>query len=304
MSFRRVALLSPEDEILLGEKMLHLWNSGVKGKAISEKLGFGIPGTTLAELKPCYIYYYRMKFNKGEYVDRKGKLRNSHLKKFKGKFPRRKKPSFPQGEKRYGVRPDDLRLLTTTEFLQLIDENENLNNDSAYARRSKSFLALLFFTPLRSSEVYERSIDDFVISKDVLTIKLLRKKKRHQKGDKSEPCSIPKIFPLMDTVIDWLEGEEWKDEEKNPENRPFNFSSSTALNIVKETLGEEFYPHYTRFRFLTVGASDPESSIAELKAKSRLTLSALSVYIKSPKQLEDSFDRRAVQRLREEGVID
>ncbi len=303
MSFKREALLSPEDEVHLAEKMLPLWISGEKGKEIAKKLGFGIPGTILAEVKPRYIYYFRQKFNKGEYINEQGKVKNTHLKQFGGKFPVRKKPSFAQGEKRYGTRPDDLKLLSTKEFLELIDEN--LGYDSAYSRRSKSFLALLFFSPLRSSELTLRTISDFEINEDEgkLVIKLLRLKKKHKPTDKSEPCSVPLAYPLMNTVIEWLEGEEWKDEEKNPHNRPFNFKSGTASNIVKETLGEEYYPHYTRFRFLTLGASDPKTSIAELKAKSRLTLSALGIYIKSPKQLEDSFDRRQIERLKQEGVI-
>lgn len=268
-----------------------LWLSGLSGKAIVEKLHFGVKGTAYEKVKRNYVYFYRLKFQK---------LHQDYPDEFPLSFPPRKKPAFAIGEHRYNVSPDDLKLISAKEFLQLIDEK--FPYESAYSRKVKSFLAILFFTPLRSSEIYERSITDFEITETKIIIKLLRKKKGHKPGDKKEPITIPRAFPLMNEVVSWLLNGEWRDE-KNLQNRPWNITSATARNYVREIIPDG-YPHYFRFRYLTSGANDPKTSLAELKAKSRLTLPALEHYILAPEKLEADFDRRALERLKAEGVIE
>jgi hypothetical protein len=215
-------------------------------------------------------------------------------------FPPRKKPSFALGEHRYKVHFSDLGLMSVDEFVEAL--NEKLPFDSTYCRRARSFLITLFWTPLRSSEIYERVRSDFKITKPKIKINLFRKKKRHKPGDKKEPINILRAFPLVEEVVDWLEGKEWKTE-KNTDMRPWNISHDTALNYVHLVFGDTYYPHYFRYRYLTHGANDPKTSLAELQAKSCLTLSALEHYIKAPEKLADEFDRRELERLKEEGWI-
>lgn len=303
MSFKREPLLEPEVEKQLKEKFLPLWLQGMSAKVgglpgkkltgleIAQKLGFGVKDTPYAKLKTHYVYFYRLKWQK------------LHLKKPKENplnFPPRKEPSFGLGEHRYKVAPDDLGLMSVDEFVEAL--NEKLPYDSKYCRRARSFLITLYWTPLRSSEIYERTIDDFRITKSKIKISLLRKKKHHKPGDKKEPISIFRAFPLAEEIVNYLQGEEWKTE-KNTEGRPWHISHDTARNYVREVFGNDYYPHYFRFRFLTHGANDPKTSLAELQAKSKLTLSALEHYIKAPEKLADEFDRRELERLKEEGWI-
>ena len=64
MSFKRQPLLEPEVEEQLKEEFLPLWLSGVLGKDISEKLEFGVKDSPYAKVKPHYVYFYRLKWQK------------------------------------------------------------------------------------------------------------------------------------------------------------------------------------------------------------------------------------------------
>ena len=292
MSLVRQPLLKPEVEDKLKNELSKHWLAGMKGKDIAQELTFGVKGSPYEKLKPCYVYYYRQKFAKDE----------PEL------FPLRQAPSFAKNtlsanrnlrRTRYKVQPDEIGLIEPEEFIELL--NEKLPHDSFYCRRARSYLIVHFWTPLRSSEIYERVIQDFKITKDKITISLFRKKKKHMFGDKKEPIDIRRNFPLVDELVEWLEGEEWK-HEKNPENRPWNISHDTARNYVKE-LGEDIYPHYFRFRYLTEQVNYPDTSIGDLKSKTHLTLSALERYVFASKQVERRLDDRITERLRKKGLI-
>jgi len=101
---------------------------------------------------------------------------------------------------------------------------------------------------------------------------------------------------LVDELVEFLQERSWEIDDHGNDNttgRPWNITGDTARNYVKEVFPDG-YPHWFRFRFLTEGANDPETSLAELKVKSRLTMSALEKYIMAPEQLEDEFDRRNI----------
>ena len=317
MSFVRQSLLKPEIEEELKEIIDILWNSKnpdtdkyeYSGQEIAEMLKFGKSilvnkkeTNPYASLKPEYIFFYRQKF----------------------KLPLRKKASFAKTtdsveaglrKTRYKVEPEDLGLISTKAFVELL--NTNLPKfDSFYYKRARSYLIVLFWTPLRSSEVYERVITDFEITETKVIIHLLRKKKRHEIGDKDEPVEIEREFPLVEELVSYLKSEVWKDEIRDKKGnvvkdkrgkvlfnqRPWNMSHDTALNYTRE-LSQNLYSHYFRFWFLTNGANNPEVTIAELKAKSRLTLPALDYYLMAPKALEQSYNRKLLKQLREEGMI-
>ena len=310
MSFKRHSILNDEVDNQLKTELSPLGlseNPKLLGKEIAEKLQFGKSiivnkkeTNPYAKVKPEYVFFYRQKF----------------------KLPLRKKPSFAKTtdskrdglrKTRYCVRPEDLGIMESKEFVETL--NEKLYQDSFYSRRARSFLIVLFWTPLRTSEVFERVISDFEINKDEIIIHLLRKKKGHQIGDPDEDISIPRVLPLVEEVVDWLEGKEWVTEIRNKgkfvrdkngkvmfNQRPWAISHDTALNYAKE-LGDGYYPHFFRFNFLTQGANNPEITIAELKTKSRLTLPALEHYIMATKALEQSYNRKILKQLRQEGII-
>jgi len=291
MSFVRQPLLNAAEEDKLMAEMRPLWLTGIPGKNIAQKLRFGAKGTPYKKVKTSYVYYYRQKFAK---KDPDG-------------FPIRKHPSFAQGEQRYKHPPEELGIMEPDEFIETLNEKLPLI-DSFYARRARSYLIVHFYTPLRSSEIYERTIDDFEISETKIKINLLRKKKRHKPTDKNEPISIPRAFPLVDEVVDWLEGEEWKQEKTNRKGevvfnlRPWDISHDTALNYVKEVFPDA-YPHFFRFNFITYEANQPGVTIAKLKSKCRLTPSALDKYITAPEVVEESFDKERIKRFMEAGLI-
>ena len=67
---------------------------------------------------------------------------------------------------------------------------------------------------MRESEIFERVQNmpiedgkirnDFEILPDKLTIHLLRKKKKYHK-EPDEPISIPRVFPLVEEVVEFLQ---------------------------------------------------------------------------------------------------
>ena len=312
MSFRRESLLKPEVEKQLKIEMSKLWLSEEPkylGKEIAEKLQFGVSiivkgkeTNPYVKVKPEYVFFYRQKF----------------------KLPLRKKASFAKTteskrlglrKSRYRVQPENLGLMSARQFVKALNWKMDPDSDSFYHKRARSYLILHYWTPLRSSEIYERVIDDFEITKDKMIIHLLRKKKSHEVGDKDEPVSIPLVLTLMTEVVEWLEGKRWVTElrkkgkfvrdEKGEimmNKRPWAISHDTALQYVKEIFPTA-YPHWFRFRFLTAGASNPEISLAELKTKACLTLPALEHYIMAPKILEQSFNRKMVEKLKREGSL-
>lgn len=293
MSYFRQPLLTPEQEEELTNKMSELWDNGFTGKQIAEILNFGEVGP-YEKIKPEYVYYYRQKLN----------------------LPRRQKPKFSKTDpnlrnERYKVSPEEIMrdygLITPIEFVELINEKLPLSN-SFYYRRARAFNILLYNTPLRESEIRERKIKDFEIKKKKLVIHLLRKKKKNP-NRKDEPISIPRteLSPLIEEVINWLESKDWDNEllpecTFNPEHRPFNFSKWTAKNYAKE-LGEDFYAHFYRFRYITDRANKPKTTILQLKAKTRLTLSALEKYTKTIEKIEEELDEETLAYMKEQGEV-
>jgi len=325
----RQPLLDEEVEAQLMAEMKPLWLRGMpaevgglsgkklKCSEIAKKLNFGKEKIEIIDeegqvqtvenpyvkLRPEYVPYYKLKFAKVE----------------PNSFPLRQKPRFAQGEHRYKVSPKELmnqlRIMNPKRFVKLLNKNVPVM-DSFYYRRCRSFLLTLYYTPLRSSEIYERVIDNFDISKNKITIHLLRKKKKFHK-ETDEPIDIPldkRAFPLATEIADWLKGEEWKIELKNKRgkvlkdkkgktlfnHKPWNICSETARNYTKE-LGEEAYPHFFRFNFVTSELTYPDTSIGELQSKTRLTLSALQRYAESPERVQKGYDKKRIKRFRKMG---
>ena len=317
MDFARQPLLSKEKEADLKSKMEPLWTQGLKGMEIAKQLKLGHPGTAFESLQPRYVYFYRQKFN----------------------LPLRAKPRFKKGSKtlpnhRYKNTPEELGLMTPETFIFKLNEMLPRNE---FSEAQRCFLIILYWTPLRESEIFERVQNmpiedgkvrnDFEILPDKLTIHLLRKKKKYHK-DADEPISIPRCFPLVDEVVEYLQSKSWeitfngkpnevkkKDEygfqiesshgklQFELNHRPFPISKSMADNWVKSVF-KGFYCHHFRFQFITSATQLPDMKVSELKAKTYLTLGALEKYIFPIKRSEADLDRKKIDELRNRGVID
>ena len=200
MDFARQPLLNKEKEADLKSKLEPLWAEGLSGMQIAKQLKFGHPGTAFESLQPRYVYFYRQKFN----------------------LPLRAKPRFKKKnnigipEHRYKNTPEELGLMTPETFIAKLNEMLPRNESSEPQR---CFLIILYWTPLRESEIFDRvqnmPIEDgkvrnnFEILPDKLTIHLLRKKKKYHK-EADEPIDIPRVFPLVEEVIEYLQSKSWE----------------------------------------------------------------------------------------------
>ena len=115
----------------------------------------------------------------------------------------------------------------------------------------------------------------------------------------------------MNEIVAWLKAKEWMTELRDKKGntiknkkgkavfnqRPWNICSETARNYTKE-LGEEVYPHFFRFNFVTAELSYPDTSIGELQSKTRLTLTALEEYSKAPERVQKGYDKKRIKRFR------
>lgn len=280
--FTRQPLLKPEVEAELEKDLTRFWFSKdkdgrkYKGKDIARMLCFGVEGMPYEKLKPCYVYYYRQKFG----------------------LHRRRKAPFRKGTSRYKDKQEEI--MPWQQFESVLNERVPKCPSN---RRKRSYLILHYWTPLRSSEIFQRKIDDFELMQTKLIIHLLRKKKHYKPSEKDEPLEVPLALPLMNEVVEWLEGKEWKVEPPrptkrklkhkrrlNPENRPWNISSWTAWKYVSEVF-PNYYPHFWRFNWITQ-AFAKHADIPELKAATGLHIVTLNSYVMAPKRLQSQiYDR-------------
>lgn len=300
MSYQRQPLLSPEVEQQLKEEMYPLWKSGVKGKKIAEQLQFGVKETLYKKVNPKYIFFYRQKFE------------DQHQKNSKENplsFSIRRKPAFAKRTKsaskklprtRYRYPPGKIGMLPINEFIEALNKKLPQNISSFYYKRSRAFLITLYHTPLRSSEIYERTIDDFEITTKKIVIHLLRKKKGRNRDVDDEPISIPRLLPLVEELVDWLESDRWK--YNNSEMRPFKMTWITALRYVRSVFPKR-YPHYFRFRFISEEADQPGATPRKLMQKTKLTIGAVNRYIITDEKTEEEIDEARIERYKKEGAI-
>lgn len=301
MSFRRQPLLVPEDEAILREQLLPLWNNKkrIKAKKIAEILQFGVAGTKFAKVRKDYVWFYREKFNHDE---------SDENKEFFGKFPPRRKGPFARGQPRYKVgHPKYLGLMSVEEFEETL--NANCPPIDIRSKMIRAYLIIHYFSPLRLSEVLERVLKDFEITPKNIIIHLLRKKKKVSKKRKKEDESINfrRTFPLVNEIISYLA--EWennlsrKKKKTKLTERPFNFCGVTALKYVKKVFGEDYFLHYFRFNYITEEANQPGTSMLKLKEKTKLTPQIIDNYLMSLKKTEDEVDDSREARYRKRGVI-
>lgn len=278
MVFSRQPVLKLEVEAQLKDDLRPLWRKGDQAKKIAKELNFGKPGP-YKKLKPYHVYFYRSKFN----------------------FHRRRKPTIEKGTRRYKVKHEEIMLFQT--FRDTLNEKIP-KSTNFHTQRKRTYLILHYWTPLRKSEIYERTIDDLEIDNNVLTIDLYRKKKYYKPTAESEPINIPLEMPMMDEVVQWLQERKWATP-SNSKMRPWKISCTTALNYVSEVF-EGYYPHFFRFSFITKAienTKDPSAIITKVMAKTGLNLVTVTKYVMKNKKYSTSIDKRELEILKEQGII-
>ena len=155
-----------------------------------------------------------------------------------------------------------------TDTIELEEFGKALKN--CYSLRDKSFLALLYWTGVRKSEVYERVKEDFTITETDLIVDFHQRKKN---GLEVPPLEIPLDLPFVNSIVERVQL-------TLPRRRVWSFTGVTAWRIVKRVLGEKYYPHFLRLNRITRMFDDPTTTIPEAKSWTGIkTAKALDVYI-------------------------
>jgi len=279
MGFVRSSKLRPEIEAQLKDEMKPLWDGSFSAIQIAYKLGFGEPrlkkllkdyepDPRYEKLKAYHVYFYRSKF----------------------KFKRRRTPPRAKGKTRYKIKHDEV--MTFEQFKNTLNEKV-AKNSVRYCQRMRAFLILLYWTPLRNTEIIERTRADFSMISGSLKIDLYRKKKYYHLGKKSEPFYLRMSYPLVDEVVDYILTVD------DPDERPFNFTRWTAWNYVRQVF-EGYYPHFFRFNYITRGvnnAKDAGQLITTLLGDTGLNISTVSEYIMQNPRFRNTLNDRQMELL-------
>ena len=274
---RRQPTLTESVEKTLKEELEPLWKRGLSAKNIASTLNFGEEGQ-YKKLKLYHVYYYRTKFELP---------------------PRVKRQS---GIPRYKHRPDSIEPLSPDEVYESLNKvyllDYPIKSVVRQSRMSRAFLWLLYYTPLRKSEIYERSLRDFQIaqSKDMgryILIDLYRKKKIVTENipARKAPFYLSLDAPHAHEVLDWLRYR-MEQVDNNTDMLAFPISSWQAWNIVKKVFPRS-YPHYYRFKYITDRASNPMVPIEDLLVETDLNIITLRKYMMTgERQRRLAFMRR------------
>jgi len=117
----------------------------------------------------------------------------------------------------------------------------------------KSFLTFLYWFGVRKAEALERRKEDFLVKDGLLIVDATPKK-----GGERESLEVPVNLPYVDLII--------RNSKQTKEDRVWNFSPRTAINIVKRVMGDRYYPHFFRLNRATRFLEDPTTTLPEMKA--------------------------------------
>jgi len=181
-----------------------------------------------------------------------------------------------------------------TEQLEFNQVQERVK--AAQKRLSKEQLAyfwLLYYSGARKSELFERTVGDCQITEEYFILDILIRKKGSAHTD---PLEFPLWFPGMDVVCAWLEKartlhksrkllERWEHQKRITSriSAPWlfpNIHKTTALTIVKQILGSQYYPHFLRLNRITELCSNPQANLTMIKSFSG---------IKSTRIIEENY---------------
>ena len=151
------------------------------------------------------------------------------------------------------------KITTPIDFKTFKDAMENGKFVKSKMLSHKSFLAFLYWFGVRKAEALERTKEDFLIKDGLVIVDATPKK-----GGEREPLEVPVDYPYVDLIIEKVRVTRCDPE--NKEGRVWNFSSRTAINIVKRAMGDRYYPHFFRLNRATRFLEDPTTTLPEMKA--------------------------------------
>jgi len=156
-----------------------------------------------------------------------------------------------------------------------------------------SYFWLLYYSGARKSELFERTVGDCQITEEYFILDILIRKKGSAHTD---PLEFPLWFPGIDIVCAWLEKarklhksrkllERWQHQKRITSRISAhwlfpNIHKTTALTIVKQILGSQYYPHFLRLNRITELCSNPEANLTMIKSFSG---------IKSTRIIEENY---------------
>jgi integrase len=151
------------------------------------------------------------------------------------------------------------KITTPIDFQTFKESMEKGNFVESRALSHKSFLAFLYWFGVRKAEALERKKEDFQIKDGLLIVNATPKK-----GGQREPLEVPVEYPYIDLILKKVR--QTRPSPENKESRVWNFSSRTAINIVKRVMGDRYYPHFFRLNRATRFLEDPTTTLPEMKA--------------------------------------
>jgi len=151
------------------------------------------------------------------------------------------------------------KVTTPIDFQTFKEAMENGKFAKGRMLSHKSFIAFLYWFGVRKTEALERRKEDFLIKDGLLIVDATAKK-----GGEREPLEVPVNLPYVDLIIKNVK--QTRLSPRNKENRVWNFSPRTAINIVKRAMGDRYYPHFFRLNRATRFLEDPTTTLPEMKA--------------------------------------
>lgn len=298
MGFIRSPKLKPEIEEQLRIKMKPRWDKGDSGEVIAYHLGFGEPkfiewmkldkdfkvDERFEKLRKYHVWFYRHKWEK---------LHQEKPEDYPLSFPPRGKPR-PKGS-RYNVKHK--KVMSFEMFERMLNEKvakfkfPAKNKDESYCQRVRALCILLFWTPLRCSEIIKRTRENFEIDDEVITIDLYRMKKYYAPNKPTEPFYLRTTYPLVDEVVDYLNSI------VDPDERPFPITRWTAWNDVRQVF-PTYYPHHFRFSYITRSvnnAKDAGQLISALLGDTGLDISTVNEYIMVNPRFRNTLNDRQME---------
>lgn len=177
--------------------------------------------------------------------------------------------------------------------------------DANLSISEESFFWILYYCGVRKSEAFERVASDFKITDTHIIIDFHQRKKH---GAKVPALKLPlswyglnkleytvqeakKRKPNEKAIYRYVDKKRVRDIKQDRWVFP-KIQSTKAWMIVKQVLGEEYYPHFLRLNRLTEIGRDPTASLTRLKSFSGIkSTTALDVYLgTSEKEQEKAIE--------------
>ena len=180
-------------------------------------------------------------------------------------------------------------------------------------REALAYFWLLYLSGCRNSELYERTVEDCSVTETNFIIDFHQRKK----GSSEVPAlEFPLWFPGMKVIIEQLEKARSKRSSRKLIERTVkgiryrervkaswlfsHIHRTRAAEIVKEILGDQYYPHFLRLNRITELCSDPEVNISRLKSYTGIkTLRVLQGYIGTSKKEQKAAVDYMAKQIRE-----